>query len=93
MAGSRPPGHAKAERTVTEAECIVVAETAQVVTDSEWTVTEANSLLSRMKQVKKIRLPNEGRGPESGELAPPLKLFRRVIHDKYGQILDGLYTM
>lgn len=32
-------------------------------------------------------------GPESGELTPSVKLQCREIHNKYGQILDGLYTL
>lgn len=29
--------------------------------------------------------------PESGELTPTLKLRRRVIVDRYGDSIDGLY--
>lgn len=54
---------------------------------------EANAPPHRTERAKNFWLPGDAWGPESGELTPPLKLFRRLIHDKYGQILDGLYTM
>ncbi|MGW2026351.1 hypothetical protein [Streptomyces decoyicus] len=53
----------------------------------------ANTRLKRIEQVKKFCLPGERRGPESDELMPSWKLRRREIHLKYGQILDGLYTL
>ncbi|MGY5125541.1 AMP-dependent synthetase/ligase [Streptomyces nigrescens] len=59
----------------------------------ERAVTEANKHLNRSEQVKKFSLLGEEWSPESGELTPSLKLRRREIHHKYGQILDGLYTL
>ncbi|WP_405407879.1 hypothetical protein [Streptomyces decoyicus] len=55
--------------------------------------TLANTRLNRIEQVKKIWLPGGKWGPESDELTPSWKLCRREIHLKYGQILDGLYTL
>ncbi|QIK05633.1 long-chain fatty acid--CoA ligase [Streptomyces sp. ID38640] len=55
--------------------------------------TEAKKRLYRSEQVKKSSLPGEEWSPESGELTPSLKLQCREIHQKYGQILDGLYTL
>ncbi|MCR8578283.1 hypothetical protein NE399_29965 [Streptomyces sp. Isolate_219] len=59
----------------------------------EWVVAEANKNLNRSEQVKNFPLPGEEWSPESGELTPSLKLQCREIHCKYGQILDGLYTL
>ncbi|MFC9239924.1 hypothetical protein ACFTZK_26250 [Streptomyces decoyicus] len=60
---------------------------------AEQAVAVANTRLKRIEQVKKFCLPGEKRGPESDELTPSWKLCRREIHLKYGQILDGLYTL
>ncbi|MFG2337849.1 AMP-dependent synthetase/ligase [Streptomyces yangpuensis] len=54
-------------------------------------VEAANARLNRTEQIKRYRLLTEEWGPESGELTPSLKLRRRVIRDKYGALIDGLY--
>ncbi|MGV4927837.1 AMP-dependent synthetase/ligase (plasmid) [Streptomyces sp. BHT-5-2] len=56
-------------------------------------VAEANSRLNRTEQVKRFSLLGEEWRPESGELTPSLKLRRRVIRHKYGQILERMYAM
>ncbi|MFE0192834.1 AMP-dependent synthetase/ligase [Streptomyces sp. NPDC058989] len=65
----------------------------EVRAEVERAVATANSRLNRTEQVKKFSLLSEEWGPESGELTPSLKLRRRIIAAKYGQILDGLYTL
>ncbi|WP_405757763.1 AMP-dependent synthetase/ligase [Streptomyces sp. NBC_00073] len=54
-------------------------------------VEAANARLNRTEQIKRYRLLSEEWGPDSGELTPSLKLRRRVVRDKYGALLDGLY--
>ncbi|MGW5862765.1 AMP-dependent synthetase/ligase [Streptomyces sp. NPDC055239] len=55
-------------------------------------VDAANARLNRTEQIKRYRLLGEEWGPETGELTPSLKLRRRVIREKYGDAIDGLYT-
>ncbi|MFD4628622.1 AMP-dependent synthetase/ligase [Streptomyces sp. NPDC058284] len=55
-------------------------------------VATANARLNRTEQIKRYRLLAEEWGPETGELTPSLKLRRRVIRDKYQQVIDALYT-
>lgn len=55
-------------------------------------VETANSRLNRTEQIKRYRLLTEEWGPESGELTPSLKLRRRVIREKYGALIEGLYA-
>ncbi|WP_326686695.1 MULTISPECIES: AMP-dependent synthetase/ligase [unclassified Streptomyces] len=57
----------------------------------ERAVAAANSRLNRTEQVKRYVLLDREWSPETGELTPSLKLRRRVIGDKYGQEIDGLY--
>lgn len=54
-------------------------------------VEAANARLNRTEQIKRYRLLTQEWGPETGELTPSLKLRRRVIRDKYGALIDGLY--
>jgi long-subunit acyl-CoA synthetase (AMP-forming) len=55
-------------------------------------VEQANSVLSRVEQIKKYEVLAGGWTPESGEITPTLKLRRRVISDRYSQAIDGLYA-
>jgi long-subunit acyl-CoA synthetase (AMP-forming) len=55
-------------------------------------VAAANKRLARAQQVKHWELlPGEWTA-ESEELTPTLKLKRRVIHAKYADVIDSLYT-
>lgn len=54
-------------------------------------VAKANERLSRPEQVKAFELLPVEWTAESEELTPTLKLKRRVVHDKYADVLDRLY--
>ncbi|WP_329377195.1 AMP-dependent synthetase/ligase [Streptomyces sp. NBC_01351] len=54
-------------------------------------VGAANERLNRTEQIKRYRLLTEEWGPDSGELTPSLKLRRKVVREKYGALIDGLY--
>ncbi|MEE1807377.1 AMP-dependent synthetase/ligase [Streptomyces sp. BE133] len=54
-------------------------------------VEAANARLNSTEQIKRYRLLSEEWGPETGELTPSLKLRRRVVRDKYGELIDALY--
>ncbi|MGW9374414.1 AMP-dependent synthetase/ligase [Streptomyces xanthophaeus] len=54
-------------------------------------VEAANARLNRTEQIKRYRLLTGEWGPETGELTPSLKLRRRVVREKYGALIDGLY--
>jgi long-chain acyl-CoA synthetase len=55
-------------------------------------VDAANDRLSRPEQVKRWRLLPAEWTAESAELTPTLKLKRRVVHDKYADVLADLYA-
>jgi long-chain acyl-CoA synthetase len=55
-------------------------------------VAGANNRLARVQQVKRWELlPGEWTA-ESEELTPTLKLKRRIIHAKYADVIDSLYS-
>jgi len=64
----------------------------QIQAEVQKAVDEANENVARVEQIKRFTvLPNEWT-PESEELTPTLKLKRRVIHERYAQEIDSLYT-
>jgi long-chain acyl-CoA synthetase len=54
-------------------------------------VEAANTRLARVQQVKNWRLLPVEWTAESAELTPTLKVKRRVVHEKYADVLAGLY--
>ena len=55
-------------------------------------ITEANTQLARVQQVKRWRLLPVEWTAESEELTPTFKLKRRIIHRKYADVIDSLYA-
>jgi len=55
-------------------------------------VSDANEHLARVQQVKRWRLLPVEWTAESEELTPTFKLKRRVIHNKYADVIDSLYA-
>src|SRR5262249_55144218 len=56
------------------------------------TVDAANNALARVEQVKRFAVLPTGWSPESGELTPTLKLRRRVVTDRYAEVIERLYA-
>ncbi|CRK53287.1 AMP-dependent synthetase and ligase [Rhodococcus sp. RD6.2] len=63
-----------------------------VIAEIDRAVESANDDLARVEQVKRYRvLPTEWT-PESGELTASLKIKRRAVHEKYGDVFEALYA-
>ena len=72
-----------------------LAELAQhpaVLAMAQDAVDRANERLSRPEQVKAFELLPVEWTAESDELTPTMKLKRRVVHQKYADVLDRLYA-
>ena len=69
-----------------------LAEQPAVMAAVQEAVDAANTRLARVQQVKKWRLLPVEWTAESEELTPTLKLKRRVVHAKYADVIDGLYS-
>jgi len=54
-------------------------------------IQQINRKLSQHERIGQFRLVPHEWTPESGELSPTLKLRRRVIHEKYRDLIDQLY--
>ncbi|MEU8361620.1 AMP-dependent synthetase/ligase [Nonomuraea sp. NPDC048882] len=85
------PGWAQA-RGITYDSLAELAEHPDVLKEVEAAVEAANTKLARVQQVKKWALLGVEWTAETAELTPSLKLKRRIIHAKYADIIEGLYT-
>ncbi|TVR36930.1 MAG: long-chain fatty acid--CoA ligase, partial [Nitriliruptor sp.] len=63
-----------------------------VIAEVQRAVDAGNEHLARVEQVKKWQIVPAEWTAESEELTPSLKLKRNVIHSKYADAIDGLYT-
>jgi long-chain acyl-CoA synthetase len=85
------PGWAE-QRGISDTDLASLAEHPEVQAEVERAVEKTNQRLARVEQVKRFKvLPAEWTA-ESEELTPTMKLKRRVIHDKYRDEIEGLYT-
>jgi len=55
-------------------------------------VDELNSKLNRWETVKKWEILDHDLSIESGEITPSMKVKRRVVEQRYADILDGFYA-
>lgn len=78
------------------ATCEPTAEAAsndQVFKDHLWKQIEAvNARLARVQTIKKFAILPKEFTPESGELTPTMKLKRRIINQKYEDVIEGFYA-
>ncbi|MCF8309655.1 MAG: long-chain fatty acid--CoA ligase [Bacteroidales bacterium] len=54
-------------------------------------VDEANAELDHIQKIKRFRLLADEWGVETGELSPTLKLKRRVLYEKYADLIAEIY--
>jgi len=65
---------------------------AREVEDLIWEQIEAvNARFARVETIKKFRLIDQLLDPEDEELTPTQKLKRKVVHEKYADLIDGMY--
>ncbi len=63
----------------------------EVVAEIEQHVARVNESVSHVEQIRKYVVVEEHWSPESGEVTPSLKLRRRIVIDRYADIIEGLY--
>jgi len=67
-------------------------ENAQIIKLLEKQVDELTKDLSKFEKVKKIALLEEEMTVEGGELTPTLKVKRRVVDEKYKDVIEKIYA-
>ena len=63
-----------------------------VVAEIQAAVDAANTKLARPEQVKTFRILPVAWTAESGELTPKLSMRRRIIGERYAQVIDEMYA-
>jgi len=89
--GGVAPAWAKA-RGIEASSLAELAVNPAVLAEVDRAVTEANSRLARVQQIKYWELLPVEWTAESEELTPTFKLKRRIVHAKYADVIDGLYA-
>jgi len=65
----------------------------RVVDRFQQEVNELNKSLGQVERIKRFRLVKEEWSPASGEMSPTLKLKRKVIAEKYKDIIQEIYSV
>jgi long-chain acyl-CoA synthetase len=89
--GEVAPAWAKA-RGIESGSLAELAAHPAVLTEVTTAIEAANQRLARVQQVKYWELLPVEWTAETEELTPTLKLRRRIVHDKYADVIDSLYT-
>ncbi|MFI6503477.1 AMP-dependent synthetase/ligase [Nonomuraea typhae] len=89
--GEVAPGWAQA-RGIAFSSLAELAGHGEVLKEVGLAVEAANAKLARVQQVKRWALLGSEWTAETEELTPSLKLKRRIIHAKYADVIEGLYT-
>jgi long-subunit acyl-CoA synthetase (AMP-forming) len=89
--GEVAPAWAKA-RGIEAGSLAELAAHPAVLAEVSAAVAEANRHLARVQQVKYWRLLPVEWTAETEELTPTLKLRRRIVHGKYADVIDSLYS-
>jgi long-chain acyl-CoA synthetase len=54
-------------------------------------IDKVNQQFARVEGIKKFRLIEQKLGAEDEELTPTMKLKRKLVNEKYRQLIDGMY--
>jgi long-chain acyl-CoA synthetase len=65
---------------------------AKEIQDLIWReIEKANAKFARVEQVKKFRLMETQLTAEDEELTPTMKLKRKLVQQKYAELIEGMY--
>jgi len=85
------PAWARA-RGITAGSLAELVSDRQLIAEVAAGVAAANERLARVQQVKRWRLLPVEWTADTGELTPTLKLKRRVVHERYADVIESLYA-
>ncbi|HQH40188.1 MAG TPA: long-chain fatty acid--CoA ligase, partial [Bacteroidales bacterium] len=65
----------------------------QVIARYQKEITRFNKQLGEHERIKRFRLVADEWSPQTGELSPTLKLKRRVLLEKYSNLIDEIFSV
>ena len=68
-----------------------LAENEAVRAEVQTAVDEVNAHVGPVEQIKRFEILDHDLSQETGELTPTLKVKRNVVHEKYADVVDGIY--
>lgn len=80
------------EKGCAESDYEALARLDAVRSEVQRAVNEANRHLANFETIKKFVILPQPLGIETGELTPTMKVRRRIVEQKYMDVLDGLYV-
>jgi long-chain acyl-CoA synthetase len=83
---------ALAEEAGTEADIEAMAKDEKVRAEIQKVVDEVNSHVGPVEQIKRFAILPHDLSQETGELTPTLKVKRNVVHEKYADLVDEIYS-
>jgi long-chain acyl-CoA synthetase len=69
-----------------------LSEKPEVVSLIQKVVDETNAKFARVEQIKKFRLLTKELDHEDGELTATQKVKRSIIDDKFGDLIESMYS-
>jgi long-chain acyl-CoA synthetase len=69
-----------------------MAEDARVRAEIQKIVDEVNSHVGTVEQIKRFAILPRDLSQETGELTPTLKVKRNVVHERYADLIDEVYS-
>lgn len=74
------------------ADLSVLAQHPKLLSVVQGYIDEVNQSLSQVERIKKFTVIPQEWTVDSGELTPTMKMKRRVVHEKYADLIERMYT-
>ena len=71
---------------------VATEETDEIRASIQETIDDVNSKVGPVEQIKYFKVLPQDLSQETGELTPTMKVKRNVVHEKYANDIDELYT-
>jgi long-chain acyl-CoA synthetase len=85
-------GALAAQLGIEDGNLATLAENEQVRAEIQLAVDEVNSHVGPVEQIKRFAILDHDLSQETGELTPTLKVKRNVVHEKFAERVDALYS-